>query len=436
MPTTNVHRRTLLAAVALGLAGCADLGGDDGEEEPEPDDERSDDESDDEEEDVDTEESETDQEDEVESGGEDAPLIDFRDLEQWELMAGELMPDREHYVTGELSANLNVDSGTEWARLERQGLGLDMTGSMPNVVCTIEAPDSMDQAIDVLLEDTGGNRMRLRARIRDTAEDAPFRSYDLGINDWNEEGSVDRTAIDSLRIQSQFNGGESGRVWVDSIDLQPLPETPLIMIQWDDGFESQYTEALPIQEDYDIPSNTFINTVNVGSNGRLTLDQLGELQDAGWEVSSHMMRHDSLLDLGPEEQEVQIRSAQEWLVGNGFETGADYFAYTYGEYDRSGYELVTEYHSLAMIGGEPSYGMPTNRGHVGRSGERTFEEARAYVDTLVEWGGIGALFWHRIPDETPHNEFESIMNYIDGRRDDGELEVITLSQLDELMGED
>ncbi|MFL9603616.1 polysaccharide deacetylase family protein, partial [Aeromonas dhakensis] len=77
-------------------------------------------------------------------------------------------------------------------------------------------------------------------------------------------------------------------LWVDSIYLIPVPETPKLMIQWDDGFESQYTEAFPIQHEYDIQSTTFVNTANLG-NGRLSAEQLTEMQDHGWDISSHLM---------------------------------------------------------------------------------------------------------------------------------------------------
>ena len=206
------------------------------------------------------------------------------------------------------------------------------------------------------------------------------------------------------------------------------------MIQWDDGFVSQYTEGFPIQDSYDIPSNTFINPTNVDAgDDRLTLEQLEELQAAGWEISSHLLYHDHLTELEPEEQETQIREAKEWLVDHGFEQGAEYFAYPFGEHDQSSYDLVGEYHSLAMIGGEPGCGLPRNFPAIGRSSEWTLEAVTEYVDLLIEWGGFGGLFWHAIPAETPADEFDAIMSHIAERRDAGDLDVITLSELDEMV---
>lgn len=212
----------------------------------------------------------------------------------------------------------------------------------------------------------------------------------------------------------------------------PVPETPKLLIQWDDGFASQYTEALPIQREYDVPATTFVNTSNLGDD-RLTVEQLGELQDHGWEVASHLMTQENQREFSKREQEAQIRGAQEWLVENGFEEGSRFLANSYGEYDQSAYDLAEEYHTYAMIGGDPGYGLPRSPAHLGRASERSPTAARAYVGTLVEWGGIGALFWHEIPDKTPIVEFDAIMSYVHERREAGELDVIMLSELAELQ---
>lgn len=135
------------------------------------------------------------------------------------------------------------------------------------------------------------------------------------------------------------------------------------------------------------------------------------------------MTHDNLRELSEREQEVRIRGAQEWLVENGFEEGSRFFAYPYGEYD-----LVLEYHTYAMIGGDPGYWLPKARptSDAPRNG-RSRTCVRTW--TLVEFSGIGALFWHGILDETPIAEFDRIMSYVHERREAGELDVITLSEL-------
>ena len=414
------HRRTFLATVAaFGLAGCTETlteqtasEGEGGEDSPE---------------------SDSPSDDPAEAEGETAPeeelLFDFQDIHEWDLAGGNLSPDREEYVTGELSARLDGSSNSV-LRIDRSGLDLDLTRHRLSVVAQLHTTESSN-AIDLIATDTGGNDMRFRARFFKTDEDTTFMPLDLGIYEWDD--GVDLAAIDTLRIQSRFGEGASGTLWVDSVYLVPVPETPKLMIQWDDGFESQYTEALPIQREYDIPSTTFVNTANLG-NGRLSVEQLTELQDHGWDVSSHLMTHENLTELSEQEQDAQLRGAQDWLISNGFEQGAQFFSYTYGTYDQSSYDLVEEYHTYAMVGGDPGYGLPHNPAHVGRSSERSLESAQAYIDTLVQWGGIGALFWHELPGETPLDEFDTIMQYIHERREAGELDVITLSDLAELQG--
>jgi peptidoglycan/xylan/chitin deacetylase (PgdA/CDA1 family) len=417
------NRRTFLAlAAGIAVAGCTESfdgqtesGGNDGSTEPEPESEP---------------EAETRPEDDAAEESTDELLFDFQDIDEWEAVAGTVSPDREEYVTGDASARL--DGSTDPViRFERTGLDLDLTEQRPSIVARCHS-QNLSEAVDVIAYDIAGNMMRFRTRFFKTGEETTFMPLDMGINDWDE--GVDLSAIETLRIQIRFGATSSGILWVDSVYLTPVPETPALMIQWDDGYASQYTEALPIQREYDIPSTTFLNTDNIGDGGRLSLEQLTELQNAGWEIGSHLRTHENLRDLTRREQEVQIRGSKEWLIENGFETGSEFVSYPFGTYDQSGYELVEEQYTYAMVGGEPGYGLPRNPAHVGRSSERTLGGARAYIDTLVQWGGIGGLFWHELPRETPLAEFEQIMQYIADRRDAGELDVITLSDLAALQG--
>ncbi|MDL5360601.1 polysaccharide deacetylase family protein [Halalkalicoccus sp. NIPERK01] len=409
------NRRTFLATVAaLGVAGCtATL----------PDQIGSDDDGPDEADDG-APPSDADE------GSDGELLFDFRDIHEWDLAAGNLSPDREAAVTGEVSARLDGERDPV-LRIDRTGLDLDLTDRRLSIVGRVHSPEP-SQAVDVIVTDVDGNRMRFRTRFFKTDPETEFMPLDLGIYEWDDT-APDLAAIDTLRIQTRFDENAGGTLWVDSVYLEPMPETPKLMIQWDDGFETQYTNGLPILTEYDIPATTFVNTANLG-DGRLTVEQLTEMQEAGWEVGSHLMTHANLRDLSEQEQEAQIRGAKEWLIDNGFEEGAEFFAYTYGSYDRTGYALVEEYHTYAMVGGDPGYGLPRNPIHVGRASHRSLEAAREYVDTLVQWGGVGALFWHEIPAETTLPEFEGIMQYITDRREAGELDVITLSDLAALQG--
>lgn len=413
------HRRTFLATVAaIGIAGCAEtasdqLGSDDDDGDGNGDGATG-----------------TDREESPEDDGADEPLFDFQDIHEWDLLEGNLSPDREAYVTGDLSARLD-GSNDPVVRIERTGLDIDLTEHRFSIVGRLHSSD-VSEAVDVIAADADGNGMRFRTRFYKTGSETEFMPLDLGIYEWDSE-PPDLSAIDSLRIQTRFGDTASGTLWVDSIDLEPIPETPKLMIQWDDGFESQYTEALPIQREYDIPSTVFVNTANLGGE-RLGVSQLQELQDHGWEIGSHLMTHDHLREISEQEQEAQITGAKQWLIDNGFEEGAEFFAYPYGEYDQSSFDLVEDHHTYAMVGGNPGYGLPKSPAHVGRSSHRSFDAAREYVETLTQWGGIGALFWHDIPDETPLDEFDDIMSYIDGRRQDGDLDVTTLGDLADQQG--
>jgi peptidoglycan/xylan/chitin deacetylase (PgdA/CDA1 family) len=77
-----------------------------------------------------------------------------------------------------------------------------------------------------------------------------------------------------------------------------------VIISYDDGVTEDYTLAYPVHRCYGVPAEVCVPSSYVGSEGRLTRDQLMELQSAGWEIVSHTKHHVSLAD------EVLKRSAR------------------------------------------------------------------------------------------------------------------------------
>lgn len=421
--TVEIDRRVFLTTVgAAGLAGCSDFisgsesnDGTDGRTDNEP-----------AEDDADAANASTESETNV--------VDDFEELEHWRSGEVELLADTEFYLTGTQSARHEASETGEAVQFERTDLSLDLTDRRLAMACCVHADDVSTQTLGITVEDGDENQLLFRAQVGKTGEDTDFSYRDFGVHSVLSDTAPNLGAIESIQLQPGFED-TAGTIWFDDLSLVEMPDVPKLMIQWDDGFESQYTEGFPIQSRYDIPSTIFVITDRIGGEGYLTLEQLEEMYDHGWEIASHLMTHPRLSELSPEEQETEIRGAKDWLIDHGFEADAEYFAYPFGDYDQSSYELIKEYHTIAMVRGEPGHGVPTDPALVGRGVGQTLEDATEYIDRLTEWGGVGGLLWHGLPDETPIDEFDAIMAYIHEREEAGDLEVITLSDLEGIIDE-
>jgi peptidoglycan/xylan/chitin deacetylase (PgdA/CDA1 family) len=65
-----------------------------------------------------------------------------------------------------------------------------------------------------------------------------------------------------------------------------------LVLTFDDGYEDNYIYAYPILKKYNIPATVFIIVNEVGKPGRLSWDQLKEMQDSGLiTFGSHSLSH-------------------------------------------------------------------------------------------------------------------------------------------------
>ncbi len=123
-----------------------------------------------------------------------------------------------------------------------------------------------------------------------------------------------------------------------------LPERPII-ITFDDGDESIYTQAFPIMQEFGYTGVVYLVYNYIGTPGYMTVDQIKELAAAGWEVGSHSMTHTDLTTSSYLNYEVTIsRRKLEILL----HVPVRSFAYPFGKDDTNIRNFVANYYSSAM----------------------------------------------------------------------------------------
>ncbi|WP_254766876.1 polysaccharide deacetylase family protein [Salinilacihabitans rarus] len=420
------RRKYLAAATAAAvLAGCAG-----GEETDDPtnetdNDEESTNETDDEEEST----SETDEETEESTGADVETFDDFEDLDAWETVMGSLSADEERYYDGSQSALLEAATGDQQVRIVRElDSTEDFSGMRPGLAMTAET--TVDPVIQLIDDD--GNRIDFRQELDGGL---PMTRCNFGVAE--VDGDPDLSEVAEIQIALWTGTEYEGRLWVDDLHFVPTPETGKVMLQFDGGYETDYTSALPLLDEYGYPATSFITTGRLRGDeehdgDRLVEDHVGELADAGWTIASHTAHGTILTDPGERDREAEVADAKEWLEDEGFEDGARFFSYPGGQYDVETYELVEEYHDVAFAGRYPAQGYAANPLLCSRVTDPGPDEARRALDLTAEFGGITSLCYYRL-DGGSRSALEAALAHLSDLEEAGEVEVITPTEFEEYM---
>jgi len=153
-----------------------------------------------------------------------------------------------------------------------------------------------------------------------------FRAQMQALKDWGY------TSIPATLLVEAINFGAK------------LPARPIV-ITFDDGDNTVYSQAYPIMREFGFSGVNYLVASYVGAEGYMNVDQLKELAGAGWEVGSHSMTHADLLTSADVEWEVvqslrQLRTLLDLPVKT--------FAYPFGSENYDVRVLVSKYYRAGM----------------------------------------------------------------------------------------
>jgi peptidoglycan/xylan/chitin deacetylase (PgdA/CDA1 family) len=135
------------------------------------------------------------------------------------------------------------------------------------------------------------------------------------------------------------------------VDTVPFtPAVPVVSITFDDGWSSAATGAALLAS-HGLTGTFFINSVNVGVNGYVTLAQLDTMARAGNEIGGHTLTHPDLTDLPLDEAERQVCNDRVTLLGWGFPVRS--FAYPFSQSNPDLERVIADcgYNSARGLGG-------------------------------------------------------------------------------------
>ena len=142
---------------------------------------------------------------------------------------------------------------------------------------------------------------------------------------------------------------------------RPQGSPPLACITFDDGYRDNFSAGLPILHELGVAATVFIISDDVGKKNLIwseagekhpadlaSWDELGLLQQAGWEIASHSHRHVHFSRYSAVQQEDLLAQCSE-LIQHYLGVRPQTFAYPYGDYSELSRQLVRRHGFLGAV---------------------------------------------------------------------------------------
>lgn len=350
---------------------------------------------------------------------------DFEDMEQWGTVRGKLTADSENTYAGSQSARIENKSGGAAGIFKSFPDGLDLSKHDLSMAVKLEKPASGKVSVEFLAP--GRSDHLVSKRFIPKPMDDWFR-IDLGYT--GKRGKPQMSSVQEVRILV-VTDNKPVRYWVDDLRKTKKPDKGKAILTFDDAHITQYDVAFDELQKRNWPAAEFIIPDAINSQGNLTIGQLREMRDAGWDIGSHPDDGQPLTAFSKKKQRRLIKDSKQYLVQKGFDRGARFFAAPYNQINGATVELVEEFHEYGFtFGACPNATPPTCRPAISRVLARDLQGTRRVFNLADQFNQLAVLNFHAIgPDENiSKQDFTHILDHLEKK----DMDVITPSELLEL----
>jgi len=339
------------------------------------------------------------------------PVLDFED-EAWSPVRGRVDRIEDPAGDGHL---LELESGTDVsasAAERRFDAPRDLSGRAFSLAGRWEAPADGWYHYILELRDRSGDRIQYTQTVQ-TDHLRERHRIDLGFH--STVGEPDLTEVVSVAVGT-WVGEQASRVVVDHVRSTPTADTGYVVFTFDDVPESTYTIARPAMEEHGFAGCGAVIKEWVGTSAAMSMQQLDELADDGWEFCSHPQYDDRpTTAMSREELRGTLVEYKQWLLDHGFDRGADTIIYPYGLVDDEALDVVADFHRLGFTLHRAGYGprisAPLLAGRVDGDDPEAVQRA---VDHAAEYGLLVPIMYHGIDegDRVSATAFEQTVAHV------------------------
>lgn len=243
----------------------------------------------------------------------------------------------------------------------------------------------------------------------------------------------------NMRLHN-VGGGESVEIYIGGIWYNPRSR-PKLIIDFDDGFDSVYDTAFPYMSDKNLIASISVIKDRVGTAGYCTLPELTEMHNAGWGMTVHGDSQHSAL-VTQEAITTDINANKAYIAAN-LPGSEQHYIYPGGSVlEDTSFSALT---AAGMVTGRMTdqvyehsakgYGNLKAMAAQPMSDAAGLSVLTGYVDDVIRCGLTLELYGHKIVssivdanNEILESDFQSLVDYIALKRDQGLIDVVTVSE--------
>ena len=146
---------------------------------------------------------------------------------------------------------------------------------------------------------------------------------------------------------------------VPSSDIN-IANDKAVILTFDDGYKSQYTNAKPILDKYGYKATFYIVCNYVGNgdgqdnpNARMSWEDITALKNDGYYIGSHSMSHADLEFLSENGLEYEIGGSKQCLLDQGINPTSFAYPINTGAEDATVIDIVAKYYDIARTANDP-----------------------------------------------------------------------------------
>lgn len=270
---------------------------------------------------------------------------------------------------------------------------------------------SIEIAAKEVNSDTSGTKDKVSEHIPNTEKEQPGESTSVTLHP-EPEHTQEPVPDKAPQQQSSL-----------SLPSTKKHEKGMVSLTFDDGWDSQYYNALPVLDAAGMKGTFYITSRQLkdnGFDGFMTIFQVRDLAARGHEIGAHTRTHAHLPLISDENQRDEIFGSRNDLLSMNIGPILS-FAYPYGEFNNTSERLVKEagfssarttIEKEADTNTDP-YRLP----YRGVEGNVKFDDAKKWIERAIQSDTWLIVAFHRIdhsgdPYTTTPETFERIIKYL------------------------
>jgi peptidoglycan/xylan/chitin deacetylase (PgdA/CDA1 family) len=218
----------------------------------------------------------------------------------------------------------------------------------------------------------------------------------------------------------------------------PDKDKGTVIFNFDDGWETQYTQGFAILSKYDLKASVSVIPDRIGSQGYMNYWQLASMYLKGWDTMNQTYSHQDLGKMDSASQWEQIRLAGEWQDSHLMPRGKQILVFPGGYYNETTLEIMKREHLTAGRSMDSLWTGAKNAFDPGAEvcllySEQSDEQIRDIIDKAIEKQRTLILVLHKIEACTDQSQmqyepqrFEQLVQYIHERK--AKLNILTMTQ--------